>query len=192
MTEYFFVPYRIVWDGWEDFITGVGTPPLWPFISIENEVEKGSLADYMGIPPGDYTQNTVEVSALPFAAYYKIWNDWYRYAPVIDEKGLPLVAGENEDWFGFMNSVPLLRAWEHDYFTSALPDTQQGTQVELPLVNQQNIPVEYLFNGNPGSLRRADTGVVTTVANGVTNLTGPSPFAAQPFDPREHQQSWGR
>lgn len=177
MTEVFFVPNRIVWDGWEDFITGVGTPPLWPHITVSTEIEKNSLFDYMGVPPGDYTQNDVLVSALPFAAYYKIWNDWYRYAPVIDEKGLPLVAGDNPDWFGFANSSPLLRAWEHDYFTSALPDTQQGTQVELPLVNQQNIPVEYLLNGNPVSLVNAATGAVTTASNGVTNLPGPSPFA---------------
>jgi hypothetical protein len=141
MTEYFFVPNRILWDGWEDFITGVGVPPEWPYIQISGNVEKNSLFDYLGVPPGSYVNNPVRVSALPFAAYLKIWDDWYRYAPVIPEVSQDVVSGSNVDLFGFANNTPLKRAWEHDYFTSALPDTQQGAQVDLPLFNQGILPV---------------------------------------------------
>lgn len=177
--EWFFVPNRILWDGWEDFITGVGTPPIRPYILSPDEIGKSTLADYMGIPPGDYSLNPVEFNALPFAAYLKIYDDWYRYAPVIDPKSPVVTSGSNGDLLGFLNGAPLNRAWEHDYFTSALPDTQQGAQVELPLVNQQNIPVE-LVDG--AALSDATSGWMTqgntvAAAGNIKMATGPSPFS---------------
>ena len=107
ITEYFFVPNRILWDGWEDFITGVGTPPLWPYIRLENAVDPRTFADYVGVPPVDYTQNPINVNALPMAAYLKIYDDWYRYAPVIDPKSPVVVAGENVDLLTYFNAPVL-------------------------------------------------------------------------------------
>jgi len=59
--HYFFVPNRLLWEDWEDFITGgrlgeaVTTPPVPPWIEIEDFVfsghaELGSVADYFGFP----------------------------------------------------------------------------------------------------------------------------------------------
>lgn len=181
MTEYFFVPNRIIWDGWEDFITGVGTPPEWPYIRLENAVDPRTFADYVGIPPVDYTNNPINVNALPMAAYLKIYDDWYRYAPVINPKSPVVVAGENVNLLTYFNAPVLNRAWEHDYFTSALPDTQQGAMVDLPLVNQQSIPVELADTGHNTSGWVDDMDNPITSADNVTNGPGPVPFSASTF-----------
>lgn len=181
ITEYFFVPNRILWDGWEDFITGVGTPPLWPYIRLAGEVDPRTFADYVGVPPVDYTNNPINVNALPMAAYLKIYDDWYRYAPVIDPKSPVVVAGENAGLLTYFNAPVLNRAWEHDYFTSALPDTQQGAMVDLPLVNQQNIPVELTNTGHNTSGWVDDMDNVITSPDNVTNGPGPVPFSASTY-----------
>lgn len=175
-TDYFFVPARILWAGFEDFMTGVGTPPLAPFITLDDVVQKGSLADYLGIPPGDYSNNPIQISPLQAAAYYKIYNDWYRAQDIIPEKYVDLVPGDNTgDWFGFLNSKPLKRAWERDYFTSALPSTQQGTDVSLPLTFQDNIPVELIntASNSSGFLLANNT---SAGLGGIAMDNGPTPF----------------
>lgn len=69
----FFVPYRILHDKFEDFITG-GRDGLdatvLPTITLPS-VAVGSLADYLGIPA---TASPVTVSAFPFRAYTHIYN----------------------------------------------------------------------------------------------------------------------
>ena len=52
--HYYFVPYRILWDEWEDFITGgpdgdsAAVLPLW----TPTKNNAGSLWDYLGLPVG--------------------------------------------------------------------------------------------------------------------------------------------
>ena len=54
--HYFFVPNRLIWDDWEDFITGGedGTAaPVWPHYSMDylynaGFISKGHLSDYLG------------------------------------------------------------------------------------------------------------------------------------------------
>ena len=79
--HYFFVPNRLCWSHWEKFIsqpTSV-TSPAPPTIKVSKETlaNYGNLGDYLGLPQMPaYAE--YEVSALPFAAYQKIWNDYYR------------------------------------------------------------------------------------------------------------------
>lgn len=183
-TDYFFVPARILWDGFESFITGVGTPPVAPFITLGtvSDLDKGSLGDYLGIPPGDYQNNEVRISALQVAAYYKIYDDWYRAQDIIPEKSIPLVPGDNTgDYWGLLNSKPLKRAWERDYFTSALPTTQQGAEVNLPLVVGNDIPVELIDTGHNTS-GFVDGNEVDGDVGNVRILGGPVPFARSVVD----------
>jgi len=130
--HHWFVPTRILWDGWESFITGgkdgagdgVGSPPT---LTSATPVVKGSAADYFGIPPG--TVNTA-VSALPFLAYKKIWEDWYVDQDFYDETTLPPV---DLGW----GLLP--HSWEKDYFTTARPWPQKGPDVSMPLQGQANV-----------------------------------------------------
>lgn len=127
--HYFFVPYRILWENWERFITndpdGI---PAFPYISI-GESTYTKLADHLGIPTPIGT-NFENVNAMFFAAYQRIYNDYYRDQNLIPEVASTLVDGIN----GASELRELrYRAWEHDYFTSALPFAQKGAAVDVPL-----------------------------------------------------------
>jgi len=139
-TEYFFVPTRVVWPEFEKWITGDSTVEA-PFFQTK-DVEVGSIADYMGIPTGHTVNNSV-ISPLAFAAYLKIWDDYYRDQNLQDERFIPVIPGNNPSYTAVCDIPPLHRAWEHDYFTAALPFAQKGSAVQIPLVDQQNILVEY-------------------------------------------------
>lgn len=148
--HYFFVPNRLLWKDWETFITGgrlgaaVTAPPVPPSLAISeildwelNLLDKGSLADYLGIPniidADTALWNARTIDAMPFAAIYRCWYDYYRDRNYVDDNQLlPLPSGDNGG-----SEVELCssrnRCWEHDYFTSALPWTQRGAEVLMPL-----------------------------------------------------------
>ena len=130
--HYFAVPNRLVWDGWENFITNTEEIPL-PFITIdgtENAAQKKFL-DYMGIPPNN-SGSSVDINAMPFGAYQMIYDEYYRDENLIPEVDIVLLNGDNN-----LNKTELCtmrkRAWEHDYFTSCLPFAQKGAAVDIPL-----------------------------------------------------------
>lgn len=137
-THYFFVPNRLVWPNWEEFITGgdgVSTPPVFPFFIPVNNVPVGGICDYLGVPL-EADNQAIEISALPNAMYGLIWNEYYRDQNLQAELQSPILTdGDNSaalDNDGLLG-MPFTRAWEHDYFTSALPFAQKGPAATLPL-----------------------------------------------------------
>lgn len=127
--HHWFVPHRIVWDEWEDFITG-GPDGMnmseFPTITFAEGVQVGSLADYLGIP---VEVPNLEVSALPFRAYALIFNEWYRDQDLIDPLDVSLDSGADT-----VTSTDLqFCAWEKDYFTSSRPWEQKGPSITIPL-----------------------------------------------------------
>lgn len=151
----FFVPNRILWPEWEDFITtgreGLGAegtsqpiPPYSTFRGVLDEgngfLEENSLADYLGMPTildsssatWSDTDDTQSFDLLPFAAYQKIWMDYYRDRNYVPDDEVPeLASGENTDYGDFL--VLRTRSWAADYFTTAMTTTQRGAQVLMPL-----------------------------------------------------------
>lgn len=136
--HYFFVPNRLVWPNWEDFITGGedgDSDPTWPHINLdwgEAQILPSSLADYLGVPNSNGVGGATprKISAIPFAAYQKIYNDYYRDQNLIDPVTDQLSDGAN----GLFSLNQLRnRAWQHDYFTSALPFTQKGPEAMIPI-----------------------------------------------------------
>lgn len=140
--HFFFVPNRLVFDKWEDFITGgqQGTSSItFPTLLI-NESDrfmfaKGTLADYLGVPPPPDTTITgsLTVSALPFRAYTKIFNEYYRDPWLMAE--VDFAKGEVVDDYAKICTLRN-RCWEKDYFTSALPYSQRGGEVNIPSLGQ--------------------------------------------------------
>jgi len=140
-THYFFVPNRIVWDNWESFITGGkdGTEmPEHPQV-VMNQVSKslftkGNLSDYFGLPTMDGFVGTDNqyVSGLPFRAYTEIYNEYYR-----DQNLTDAIEYDKTDGTAGLTEMQKIcairrRAWEKDYYTSALPWAQRGDTALIP------------------------------------------------------------
>lgn len=149
-THYFFIPNRLVWNEWQDFITGgrEGTSsPTFPDISIstatKNNFKKGTLADYFGIPTVDPAldiTNDVTVSAIPFRAYQMVFNEYYRDQNLSAPVEFGLGSGTVIDGAEITRLCTMRkRAWEKDYFTSALPWAQRGPEVLIPMEGQGSV-----------------------------------------------------
>lgn len=143
--HYFFVANRTLWPNWENYITATpvgGNPPAFPVLTMGTSTYS-DLCNYMGIPRpnGANPLLTEVVSALPFAAYQKIYNEYYRDQNMIAAQTDTLVDGTNQAEFAALTALRK-RAWEHDYFTSALPFAQKGPAIEIPVLqNFEDVPV---------------------------------------------------
>lgn len=137
--HHWYVPHRLVWEDFEDFITGgpdgnnVSELPTITF-GGGSGAAVGSLADYLGVVPG---VNNLEVSALPFRGYALIWNEWYRDQDLQTALAISLASGADSTTSTALQRV----AWEKDYFTSARPWEQKGPSVTVPLGTYA--PVEF-------------------------------------------------
>lgn len=204
-THYFFVPNRLVWDSWEEFITkGIDgeDSPILPRIplnsswftaesSFRNYLADSTLWDYLGLPTlkgigsrafdgivnGVTVPEGFSVSALPFRAYQLIYNEYYRDQNLTDPIDFSITSGS----LGAAEVVKLLtlrrRAWEKDYFTSALPWLQRGPEVTVPvggsfgvvtLANQTN---NQIFVGSDGKPVKVDVGMNLIHAADKDNVT---------------------
>ena len=151
-TFWFFVPNRLLWSHWVNFMGESDTPydPDTPsstdyLVPTVTAPSGGfgfkSLADYLSIRPN---VSNLEVSSLPFRAYNLIYNEWFRPEDIIDSVVVP--SGDSDD----INNYSILkRAKRFDYFTSCLPWPQRGPSVNLPLGSSANI---YTSDGNSVSL----------------------------------------
>lgn len=162
-TFYFFVPNRIVWSHWKEFM-GENTKTAWyptteytiPQINVapSKAINPKTVADYFGIPPMTVpagSGNGVSFSALPFRAYAMIWNEWFRDENLQD----PILIDDGDATHSFDNAnavdggAPLMANKYHDYFTSALPSPQKGPEVAIPIGDYANVyPVNPAQFGN--------------------------------------------
>lgn len=166
-TYYFFVPCRLVWEHWREMMGENTSAPWFPDVeysvpqvtsplssgggSSESGWAEGTIADYMGIPPG---VRGLSISALPFRAYALIYNEWFRDENLQTPQSIPVddgvTAGSN-DSSGLFQAVkggyPLKAGKFRDYFTSCLPSPQKGPDVLLPLGSQAPV-----YGGNTANL----------------------------------------
>lgn len=152
-----YVPHRIIWDDFEDFITGGPDgmdASVFPTITLGTVAEK-SLADYLGVPVGF----AGEVSALPFRAYAKIFNENYRDQDLVTPLALSEASGPDAT-----TSTSLVNAaWEKDYFTTCRPWEQKGPAVTLPLGT--TAPVLGIGVATGETFPNAGSGIKDSVSN---------------------------
>ncbi|AXH73201.1 MAG: major capsid protein [Microviridae sp.] len=159
-THYFFVPNRIIYDEWEKFITG-GVDglqiPNFPLLEIRDGYKtyfnKGTLADYFGLPTVGQTGSfsaIEQINALPFRAYQKIYNEYYRDQTLTPEVVITpsstVIGTEIPDHLKLRK-----RSWEKDYFTSSLPWAQRGGDVLLPVDNSITYRDQGIINPPPNT-----------------------------------------
>ena len=179
--HHWFIPTRLLWDKWEDFITGGPDgmdASIMPTIKAPGEggFTIGSLADYMGVPTAI---PSLEVSALPFRAYALLYNECYRDQDLEEPLKLSLESGEDTT-----TNTELQRCdWARDYFTTARPWPQKGPAVSVPVnltaAGEPTITATITGNGAPTFKATGSGGTVTSalkvvnVAGSTTGIGGP-------------------
>lgn len=177
--HHFFVPYRLLWEDWEVFITGgsdgLGDGAVFPYRDVAIAAV-GSLEDYLGLRADAVGYaSSARVSAMPFRAYGKIFNEFYRDQDLVAAVPEPVTGGADG-----VTRVLQNIAWEKDYFTSARPWTQKGPEVTLPLGNMAPVVGDSSSN-NAVRFAQSPTGAAnlflgrtdaTTAADYLTNASG--------------------
>lgn len=192
--HYFKVPLRLLWDGFEDFITGgrdglaVVVPPKFRPYDVYGQgaafLQSGSLLDHLGFPclkgvtapSANYNTSQFEFNALPLRAYQLIYDTYYR-----DQNVEASVLTANFKANGLITGADLAavvakrsRTFEKDYLTGVLPFLQRGNAVSVPITGS----VTYR---KPSLVRRAsddalqNSGTISTLtASGELQSTGGS------------------
>lgn len=146
--HYFFIPYRLIWYTWEQFVnelaksTQEAVKPYILFGSTDSTVPYTRLMDYLGIPPSGSIDSVNEmIDLMPMIAYQCIWANYYADQNLstnpfaANGKVFEALNGGDYSSSSLLNDILALRrrAWTHDYFTAQLPWAQKGTSVDVPM-----------------------------------------------------------
>lgn len=139
--NHFFVPNRLLWTDFEDFITGGpdgDDDTEWPYIAL-NAVNassmQGTLLDYLGVPCVNYTGTGIKINALPFRAYQLIYNEWFRDQDLINEYTVSKGNGQDSTTNTTLRRV----SWEKDYFTVARTTEQKGSEITVGMADTADV-----------------------------------------------------
>ena len=162
-TYYFFVPNRIVWTHWKEFM-GENTSSAWlpateytvpRTVPLSTGWNVGTIADYMGIPTGVASSTGIAAPmSLPFRAYAMICDQWFRDQNLTDPINITLGDANTQGSNGSnyitdieKGGMPFKVAKLHDYFTSATRAPQKGINVGITNSYINNTPVNFKMSG---------------------------------------------
>ena len=177
---FFFVPARLLWEHFVNLM-GQNDKTFWaetteyttPVTTAPDGGWKvGTIADYFGIPTG---VNGLKVNSMPFRAYVKIWNEWFRdenlQQPAQMTMGDETTTGSNGETADYITEAqkgakPLKVCKYKDYFTSCLPSPLKAAEpVSIPMTGNAAVKgftntnynetisgtIYPLLSGNPGT-----------------------------------------
>lgn len=150
--QFFYVPNRLLWSSWQDFITGGDQPVAW---TGENPADKLFLPQVISTDKTGYAENSIydyfglptkvagyRHTVLPLRAYNLIWNEYYRDQNL--QESLPVWTGDadpkvdpttgeestQDDAVPYVYKL-MRRNKRYDYFSSCLPGLQKGPAVGI-------------------------------------------------------------
>ncbi len=142
--HWFFITCRHLWDNWPKMHGAQDDPGdtiayTTPILTRADNTQTGlgTISDYFGVPL-DIVPDTTDINALPYRAYVKIFNEWYRDENLQDS--VPEVTNDGPDVMTTRQfTTPKKRGKRYDYFTSALPSLQKGTAVGISLTGYADV-----------------------------------------------------
>lgn len=170
-TYFFFVPNRLIWEHWQEFMGENKTAPWiqqqqYNIPQIEAPATtgwtKGSLADYFGYPtniPG------YKADAMPFRAYSLIYNEWFRsevtnnplyiHMGDADITGVDITDANLDPITDIEKGACCAKAARTaDYFSMGLPTAQKGPAVTIPMGSEA--PLIFTDNVHTGETAQAN------------------------------------
>ena len=194
---YFFVPNRLVWDHWQEFMgenkdgawdeqeTEYTIPSIRQFGNLLT-IQKGSVADHMGLPI-NCTIISSSISVLPFRAYTLIYNEWFRNQnlqaplPIYHQNDTSIIITTEELRDDPAYGGKMLKANKFaDYFTTALPEPQKGDPVLIGIGNSAPVITadenNKISNANNLTWVKAIDGSITGQNNSITSITATTPY----------------
>ena len=149
-TFYFGIPWRLVWDKFQEFMgevnrSGEITTYEIPHRTVITAYQPNSLEDYFGLP----TKVTgYSHSILPLRAYALVYNDWFRSDYLQDPIGIEFGDYNEDSTHNYDDKYVLMRRGKRfDYYTSCLPFPQAGPGVEISLAG--DAPIMATTNTQP-------------------------------------------
>lgn len=149
----FWVPNSLIWDKFYNFMGEKVYPDTDTELTVPNlknvtttTLASQSIGDYLGLPIGKAFNTGEKISSLPFRAYNKIWNDWFRAIDLQEPVALKTDSTEDD-----LKDYKLLKVGKPmDFFTSALTSPQSGEAINIPLVGNANIHADSVRGNHLG------------------------------------------
>lgn len=162
--EAFFVPNRLCWGGWQDFITHPTANPIYPegtqvqskpssvptfyFTGDQTPINVDSLLHYLDY--GDLISGqTEDMSVLPCIAYHRIWDDWYRDSRIQSPLFYRANSSNPTDFYAALRQLPFVSTYSNGASPIVTPASIFADNVSVTSLRQRNWVKDYFTSSSP-------------------------------------------
>lgn len=204
--EAFFVPNRLCWGGWQDFITHPTANPVYPdgtpvrakpngvpyfYVSPSSSggvsgasIPISSLLHYLDYGKNILSSSNGEMSVLKAVAYHRIWDDWYRDSRV--QAPLFYHPDNRSDLYTSLVGLPFMstRSDGTPFYLSI--DQTFGDGVKVSSLRQRNWVKDYFTTCSP----LPQAGSASEVKFDVSAATETGAFSISTLRAANSMQKW--